>query len=257
MSKRYRLGDATLYAGDCLDVLAELDLVDAVVTDPPYGLEFMGKEWDRFRDAPRRVAGTGGREAPFAHHAVRLDRKRGQLFGSWCETWAQACYGALRPGGFLLAFGGTRTQHRMVCAIEDAGFVIQDTIAWLYGTGFPKSKALFKPAFEPIVVAYKPGGKRTLQVDECRIPTSDKLGGGAESSEPDTLVSSWDRPWMHDPKSKEAHASRGRQNVAKAERLGRWPANVILSYPDDEYILRDDVTPAQKQELYRWMSENT
>jgi hypothetical protein len=83
------------------------------------------------------------------------------------ETWAAVCR-ALRPGGFLLAFGGTRTQRRMVCAIEVAGFVVQDTIAWLYGIGFPKNKALLKPAFEPIVVAYKPGGKWTLQVDDCK-----------------------------------------------------------------------------------------
>jgi site-specific DNA-methyltransferase (adenine-specific) len=169
LSKRYSLGDATLYAGDCLAVLPDLDLVDAVVTDPPYGLEFMGKAWD----------GTGIAFRP--------------------ETWAVVA-SALRPGGFLLAFGGTRTQHRMVCAIEDAGFVVQDTIAWLYGTGFPKNKALLKPAFEPIVVAYKPGGPRTLQVDECRIGIESTSGFFA------------------------SEATVHRENGGDS---GRWPANVI------------------------------
>lgn len=65
-----------------------------------------------------------------------------------------------------MAFGGTRTYHRMTCAIEDAGFVIQDCIMWLYGS---ENKTVLKPSYEPIVLAYKPGGKRTMQVDECRV----------------------------------------------------------------------------------------
>jgi site-specific DNA-methyltransferase (adenine-specific) len=180
LSKRYSLGDATLYAGDCLAVLPDLDLVDAVVTDPPYGLEFMGKAWD----------GTGIAFRP--------------------ETWAVVA-SALRPGGFLLAFGGTRTQHRMVCAIEDAGFVVQDTIAWLYGTGFPKNKALLKPAFEPIVVAYKPGGPRTLQVDECRIGVDDTRRHGSGGFGHNFMDDDWVAPLV----SHNGSAS------------GRWPANVI------------------------------
>ena len=98
--------------------------VDAVVTDPPYGLEFMGKEWDTH---------AGPRE-----------------FQEWCEAWAREALRALKPGGHLLAFGGTRTYHRLACAIEDAGFEIRDCLAWLYGSGFPKSldvsKAIDKAA---------------------------------------------------------------------------------------------------------------
>jgi DNA modification methylase len=101
---------ATVHHGDCLDVLRTLPdaSVDAVVTDPPYELGFMGKGWD--------ASGI----------AYRVD------------LWAE-CLRVLKPGGHLLAFGGTRTWHRLTCAIEDAGFDIRDTITWLYGSGFPKS----------------------------------------------------------------------------------------------------------------------
>jgi DNA modification methylase len=98
----------TLHLGDCLDVLRTMPdcSVDAVVTDPPYGLAFMGKRWDY--DVPS------------------------------VEVWAE-CLRVLKPGGHLLAFAGTRTQHRMAVRIEDAGFEIRDMIAWVYGSGFPKS----------------------------------------------------------------------------------------------------------------------
>ena len=98
----------TLYHGDCLDTLATLpaDSVDAIATDPPYGLGFMGKAWDGL---PPGV------------------------------EWASECLRVLKPGGHLLAFGGTRTWHRLACAVEDAGFEMRDSIAWLYAQGFPKS----------------------------------------------------------------------------------------------------------------------
>ncbi len=112
---------ATIYHGDCLTVLAELPdaSVDAVVTDPPYELGFMGKGWDASGIAYR------------------------------VNLWAEALR-VLKPGGHLLAFGGTRTWHRLACAIEDAGFEVRDSIAWMYGSGFPKSldvsKAIDKAA---------------------------------------------------------------------------------------------------------------
>lgn len=97
-----------LIQGDCLEILRGMTdcSVDAVVTDPPYGLAFMGKRWDY--DVPS------------------------------VEIWAE-CLRVLKPGGHLLAFAGTRTQHRMAVRIEDAGFEIRDMIAWVYGSGFPKS----------------------------------------------------------------------------------------------------------------------
>lgn len=141
MKPYYQDDYVTLYHGDCLDVLRALPdaSVDSVCTDPPYGLEFMGKEWDKFAQSARRVAGTGGTDAPFASHAVPLTPARGREFQRWCEAWAAECLRVLKPGGHLLAFGGTRTWHRLACAIEDAGFDIRDNIAWLYGQGFPKS----------------------------------------------------------------------------------------------------------------------
>jgi site-specific DNA-methyltransferase (adenine-specific) len=115
-----------ILAGDCIEQMRtlEADSVDAIVTDPPYGLEFMGKEWDGF--------GT-----PLG-------------FQTWSEQWAREALRVLKPGGHLLAFGGTRMYHRLAAGIEDAGFEIRDTLMWLYGSGFPKSldvsKAIDKAA---------------------------------------------------------------------------------------------------------------
>ena len=140
-----------LLLGDCLEVMRGLpdSSVDSVVTDPPYGLSFMGKKWDY--DVP----------------AV--------------EIWAE-CLRVLKPGGYLLAFAGTRTQHRMAVRIEDAGFEIRDMIAWVYGSGMPKHQSHLKPALEPITVARKPAPKATLlNIDACRIPAEKATGwrGGA------------------------------------------------------------------------------
>ena len=104
-------GRVRLYCGDCLDVLPRLTGIHACVTDPPYGLSFMGKKWDY--DVPSQ------------------------------EIW-QAVHAAILPGAHLLAFAGTRTQHRMAVRIEDAGFEIRDMIAWVYGSGFPKSADVSK-----------------------------------------------------------------------------------------------------------------
>ena len=145
-----------LLRGDCLQVLKTLkaESVDSVVTDPPYGLSFMGKKWDY--DVPS------------------------------VEVWEQ-CLRVLKPGGCLLSFAGTRTQHRMAVNIEDAGFQIRDMIAWVYGSGFPKSRNIgdgwgtaLKPALEPITVARKPfkgtvannvltHGTGAINIDGCRV----------------------------------------------------------------------------------------
>jgi DNA modification methylase len=112
---------ARIIVGDCRESMAtlEADSVDAVVCDPPYELGFMGRKWDA--------------------SGISYD----------LEVWRQALR-VLKPGGHLLAFSGSRTYHRMACAIEDAGFDIRDQIMWVYGSGFPKSldvsKAIDKAA---------------------------------------------------------------------------------------------------------------
>jgi site-specific DNA-methyltransferase (adenine-specific) len=127
----------TLHLGDCRTVLATLDdaSIDAIVCDPPYELGFMGKAWD--------------------NSGIAYD----------VTVWQQ-CLRVLKPGGHLVAFGGSRTYHRLAVAIEDAGFEIRDQIQWIYGSGFPKSHNLkddwqgwgtaLKPAHEPAVLARKP-----------------------------------------------------------------------------------------------------
>jgi site-specific DNA-methyltransferase (adenine-specific) len=254
-----------LHHGDCLEVLKTMpdNSVDSIVTDPPYGLSFMGKKWDY--DVPS------------------------------VEVWAE-CLRVLKPGGHLLAFAGTRTQHRMAVRIEDAGFEIRDMIAWVYGSGFPKSldvsKAIdkaagaerevtgsklgqagysmadngrtnavygnlhdpsaecaitapateaarqwqgwgtaLKPALEPITMARKPLGEKTvaanvlehgtgaINVDGCRVES-----GGVTSSS-DSAGSGSGRP------SKNVSFAGG--IVSPAHPLGRWPANLIHDGSDE------------------------
>ena len=182
---------AILYHGEALAVLRTLPdaSVDSVVTDPPYGLKFMGKGWDH---------GTPGTEF-------------------WQEVLRVA-----KPGAYLLAFGGTRTFHRLACAIEDAGWILQDTLCWLYGQGFPKHKSKLKPAWEPIIMAWKPDRCATPLpgLDACRIGSEtitvgvrkQRFNGGdyANGNE-------------YCPKP---------ENVGESQHQGRWPANVVLSHTD-------------------------
>ncbi len=189
-----------LNVGRCEDVLCGMadNSVDSIVTDPPYGLSFMGHKWD--------------------YQVPTVDQ------------WAE-CLRVLKPGGHLLAFGGARTYHRLVVNIEDAGFEIRDQLMWIYGSGFPKSKNLtgdnqgkgtaLKPAHEPIVMARKPlvgtvegnvvqFGTGALNIDLCRIPTEESLTGGAGG-----LLSH-----VREDKAPE-------EGEWQPDQLGRWPANII------------------------------
>ena len=131
----------TLHHADCLDVLRTLPdaSVDSVVTDPPYNLSFMGKGWDTFPIRKRGQGGTGINSEHAGGVEFKASAEASHAFQQWCEAWATECLRILKPGGHLLAFGGTRTWHRLACAVEDAGFEVRDSIAWLYGSGFPKS----------------------------------------------------------------------------------------------------------------------
>lgn len=239
-----------IHLGNCLEVLKGIpdNSVDSIVTDPPYGLAFMGKKWDY--DVPEQA------------------------------IWEE-CLRVLKPGGHLLAFAGTRTQHRMAVRIEDAGFEIRDMIAWVYGSGFPKSmdvsKAIdkaaghkrlseyepnysnatfgkglgggkhnsyseppvteaarqwqgwgtaLKPALEPITVARKPfkgtvavnvleWGTGAINIDGCRVATSEILGR---------------------PQAEQLFFSglkNNGYNDNSDKRGGRWPANLIHDGSDE------------------------
>jgi len=136
--------------GDCLDVMAamEPDSIDAIVTDPPYGLSFMGKEWDH---------GVPG--IPFWEAALRV----------------------LKPGGHLIAFSGSRTYHRLACCVEDAGFEIRDQVLWVYGSGFPKSmdisKAIDKAAGAEREVVGREKNWNARKAEDGKTALGDYAGG--------------------------------------------------------------------------------
>lgn len=240
--------------GDCLEELDKMceNIVDAIVTDPPYELNFMSKGWDN----------------------------AGVSFNK--ETW-QKCLRVLKPGGYLLTFGGARTYHRIACAIENAGFEIRDCIMWLYGSGFPKSMNIglaidkkkgikvysdyicnnknnvygkgmgggvtieqqkaqnqwkgwgtaLKPAFEPIIVARKPFkgscvdnvmkyGVGGLNIDECRVGNeertqfSGRFGGNGDATSA-------------------VYNGYPQHNAHYETVCGRFPANVILTYDETDF----------------------
>jgi len=148
----------SVYHGDCRDVMRQLpdNSVDAVVTDPPYGIGFMGKAWDaqfmaetthrRRQYVGHPNTGSTGGYRSAAAEAGRYDLSSAGLmsFQLWFHDVAAEALRVLKPGGHLLAFGGTRTWHRLAVAIEDAGFEVRDSMAWLYGSGFPKSHDVSK-----------------------------------------------------------------------------------------------------------------
>lgn len=377
---------ATVLLGDCLEVMKgmEAESFDAIVTDPPYGLEFMGKTWDSFdgkhgwkTGAGFSKPGIGERETPWPSFTGASDefgganptcelcggRARGKkkcscdepdwrvkgekpdrTYGRRRQTAAyqeamqayfEAALRVAKPGAFLVAFGGTRTFHRLACAIEDAGWELRDTIgnahegrdcpwlgAWITGQGFPKSldvsKAIdkaagaerqvigrgdggmvrlnrrnaelgyresyyadahtneitapatdaahqwqgwgtaLKPAWEPIILARKPlsgtvaanvlkHGTGAINIDGCRIPidgeADDKRLGGKGD-------------WSSDKMAKNVYEGGYAGERVGSSPLGRWPANIVLSWSEDEYKLRSDVTPEQYKELYDWLHAN-
>ena len=156
------IGDASVYLGDCHALLPELQ-ADAIITDPPYHLT-TGKN-----------GGSGAASLNTASPAGRSRIGTGFMGMAWdggdlahrAEFWA-GVLGVVKPGGHLLAFGGTRTFHRLACAIEDAGWEIRDTVMWVYGSGFPKSLDVSKAidreagAERPVIGSWTPTGTARL-----------------------------------------------------------------------------------------------
>lgn len=214
------MSESQLFHGDCLEVLRAMhdSSIDAIVTDPPYGLAFMGKRWDY--DVPSE------------------------------EIWRE-CLRVLKPGSHLLAFAGTRTQHRMAVRIEDAGFEIRDMIAWVYGSGFPKSHngdwggTALKPALEPITVARKPligtveanwreHGTGALNIDGCRVPV--------DADDPNQFSPSVPFDKQGGTVMGGAMGGRPGQNLSAS---GRWPANLIHD-GSDEVLAAFPLAPGQQ-----------
>jgi site-specific DNA-methyltransferase (adenine-specific) len=140
---------------------------------------------------------------------------RGQnaAFGEWCRQWCEAALRVIKPGGYMLAMGGSRTYHRLACAVEDAGWEIRDCLLWLYGTGFPKGQGCLKPAYEPILLARKPGPRvLPLGIDECRVPTAEPLSFGGSTPGGNFRDDAYQ--WGNE-RSTEQHPA------------GRYPANVL------------------------------
>lgn len=295
--------------GDCVELMANMpeNSVDAIVTDPPYGLEFMGQEWDKLGTSSVRWEGGGGFSKPGLGDrpervAVHLPKMQ-----AWHFEWAKEALRVLKPGAHLIAFGGTRTHHRLMCALENAGFEMRDCLMWLYGSGFPKSldvsKAIdraagvekedkfegafkrhagptgnkkcekcghwlisgdpcccprpqdapvtddakqwpgwgtaLKPAWEPIILARKPlseptvaanvvkWGTGALNINGCRVSTEGEVIHTPQS-DPEkcrgTVGADLGITRADKAQFQEAQAA----SVEKANRLGRWPANVVL-----------------------------
>lgn len=160
---------------------------DSIITDGPYGLKFLGKDWDTFK----ATKVTKSQVVKNLGSGMRMTTYQENLnYQEWCSEWASECLRVLKPGGYLLSFSAARLYHHMACGIEAAGFEIRDSIHWIYSSGFPKAtkvnghegwKTALKPAHEPIVMARKPfkgthkdnmdkWGVGALNIDESRIP---------------------------------------------------------------------------------------
>lgn len=262
-------GRVTLYAGDCLDVLAELpeNSVDSVVTDPPYHLTSIVKRFGG--EMPPRSEAAVGKHA-YGRHATGFMGKTwdGGDVAFRVETW-RAVLRVLKPGGYVLAFASTRGFGRMSVAIEDAGFNTHPLIAWVFGSGFPKATRIkadgydgfryggqaLKPAIEPIYMGQKPfseengtanilrHGTGAVNIDACRIgdfvnitpPGTDRFN--ARAHDLGYRPNAYGREG--EASANRRYADEGATNFAATpgprggDAKGRWPANLIHDGSDE------------------------
>jgi site-specific DNA-methyltransferase (adenine-specific) len=225
VSESFLNGRVTLHAGDSRDVLKTIPdcSIDSIVTDPPYALVSIVKRFGKSDSAPakgneayqRASAGFMGKQWDTGETAFAT------------EFWAE-CLRVLKPGGHVVAFSGTRTYHRMACAIEDAGFEIRDQLQWLYGSGFPKSHnagdgwgTALKPACEPVCFGRKSligtvaanvleHGTGAINIDGCRVECGERDARDATAK---TTPSQF--------------GAMGGSKAVGMTSLGRWPANII------------------------------
>ncbi len=235
-------GRVVLHQNDCRDVLRGLadNSIDSVVTDPPYALVSIQKRFGKPGSAPAKdVYGRG------AAGFMGKQWDTGEVAFSE-EFWAEVLR-ALKPGGHVVAFSGTRTYHRMAVAIEDAGFEIRDQLGWVYGSGFPKSHnqhgdwegwgTALKPAWEPIALARKPltgtvaanlaeWGVGAINVDGCRVGDEERFNPSASRNE---IYGQF----------------KGAEDDGRVA-IGRWPANIIHDGSDEVLAAFPDAPGQQR-----------
>ena len=234
--------------------------VDSVVTDPPYGIHFMGKDWDKFKGTKvtkSQVVTNLGARMRMTTHKENMD------FQKWCNEWAILCLELLKPGGYILAFSSSRTYHHLACGIESAGFEVRDQLMWLYGSGFPKSMNIgkgwgtaLKPAHEPVVMARKPvegtvannvlkHGTGGINIDDCRIDLSEgddpRLGGKGT--------------WKTDKMANNVYGDYEGKESGSSE-LGRFPANVMHDGLEQEWARFFYCPKVSKDERNRGLNKN-
>jgi DNA modification methylase len=229
-------GKVELHCGDSLKFLKDIpaNWFHSIVCDPPYALVSIGKRFGA--DGAAAVKVPDGGSGAYARASAGFMGKKwdtGETAFA-VEFWAE-CLRVLKPGGHVVAFGGTRTYHRLACAIEDGGFEIRDQLGWCFGSGFPKSHnagngwgTALKPAWEPICLARKPligtvaenvlqHGVGALNIDGCRISTDETLKLGKTGLASDKFFTRGDVPEIE----KFQHAA------------GRWPANLVHDGSDE------------------------
>ena len=253
-----------LYNEDCMKQMQEMIddgiQVDSVVTDPPYGIHFMGKDWDKFKGTKvtkSQVVTNLGAGMRMTTHKENMD------FQKWCNEWAILCLELLKPGGYILAFSSSRTYHHLACGIESAGFEVRDQLMWLYGSGFPKSMNIgkgwgtaLKPAHEPVVMARKPvegtvadnvlkHGTGGINIDDCRIDLSEgddpRLGGKGT--------------WKTDKMANNVYGDYEGKESGSSE-LGRFPANVMHDGLEQEWARFFYCPKVSKDERNRGLNKN-